>query len=137
DTTDKLGWTVWGAVSLDGGVTFTPNVRLSEAANVYTSRTEWIVGGPNVAGGGTRKPGIAQGRPVVVERTGRPLTVTLDLGSFFVTGGSSFGMAVGSDGVFHPTWIDNRTGVGQLWTSGITVHGAVEKNGASELADWT
>jgi hypothetical protein len=76
------------------------------------------------------------GRPILVERHGRPLTVTLDLGSFFVSGGGSFGIAATPDGVFHPTWIDNRNGVGQLWTSSITVSGAVEKNGIAELAEF-
>jgi hypothetical protein len=134
---DRIGWRVYGAASLDGGVTFTPNAPISEKANVYTAQTAWIVGGPNVSGGGTRKPGIDQaGRPMVVERHGRPLTVTLDLGSFFVNGGGNFGIAATPDGVFHPTWIDNRNGVGQLWTSSITVNGAIEKNGIADLADY-
>ena len=134
---DGMGWRVWAAASLDGGVTFTPNRPVSEAPNAYTSQTEWIVGGPNVAGGGTRKPGIEQGRPVTVAPKGRPLSVALDLGSFFVTGGGNLGMAVGSDGAFRPMWVDNRTGIGQLWTSAISVSGAVEKHGARELADLT
>jgi hypothetical protein len=37
--------------------------------------------------------------------------------------------------VFFPAWLDNRTGVGQIWTAPVTVQGTVEKYGARELAD--
>jgi hypothetical protein len=38
-----------------------------------------------------------------------------------VTGGDTAGLAASADGIFHALWIDNRTGVQQVWTSAITV----------------
>ena len=35
---------------------------------------------------------------------------------------------------FHTFWVDNRTGVQQLWTAPVTVHGKASVNGASDLA---
>jgi hypothetical protein len=35
--------------------------------------------------------------------------------------GDTAGMAADADGVFHPLWIDNRTGVRQVWTAAIAV----------------
>jgi hypothetical protein len=136
ESQDRTGWRIWASASFDGGTTFTPNVPVSEVANVYTDSTEWITGGPNVSGGGTRKPGSDEyGRPILVVRKGRPISVALDLASFFATAGGNFAMSVGADGVFHPTWVDNRTGLYQMWTSAVTVRGSVEKHGARELAD--
>ncbi len=31
--------------------------------------------------------------------------------------GDTAGLAAGADGVFHPVWIDNRTGIPQMWTA--------------------
>jgi hypothetical protein len=38
-----------------------------------------------------------------------------------VTSGDTAGLAASPDGLFHALWIDNRTGVRQVWTSAITV----------------
>lgn len=38
-----------------------------------------------------------------------------------VTSGDTAGLAASPDGLFHALWIDNRTGVQQVWTSVITV----------------
>lgn len=38
-----------------------------------------------------------------------------------VTSGDTSGLAASADGIFHALWIDNRTGVQQVWTSAITV----------------
>ena len=46
-------------------------------------------------------------------------------------------MAVDADGVFHAMWVDNRTGVSQLWTAPITVRGSVRKHGAGDLTELT
>jgi hypothetical protein len=40
---------------------------------------------------------------------------------FYVTGGDTAGLTADSTGVFHALWIDNRTGVQQVWTAPITV----------------
>lgn len=36
-------------------------------------------------------------------------------------GGDTAGLATTSDGAFHPVWIDDRTGVPQMWTATVTV----------------
>jgi hypothetical protein len=40
---------------------------------------------------------------------------------FFVNGGDTAGLTATADGRFHALWIDNRTGVQQVWTAPITV----------------
>jgi hypothetical protein len=42
-------------------------------------------------------------------------------------GGDTAGLAADADGVFHALWIDNRTGVHQMWTATIAVRGAVRR----------
>ncbi|MEJ2205526.1 MAG: hypothetical protein P8170_15615, partial [Gemmatimonadota bacterium] len=54
---------------------------------------------------------------------------------FSFQGGHYSGLAVAADGGFHPTWVDNRTGVSQIWTAPITVSGTVAKNGGGEYGD--
>lgn len=122
---DNMGWKIRAAASLDGGLTFTPSTPVSDAASVFNAQTEWIQDSPRISGGGDPRPNSAKGRPIGVD---------LKITSFFL-GGHTSGMAVGTDGVFHPAWIDNRTGVGQIWTAPITVRGSVEKHGASDLAE--
>ena len=41
---------------------------------------------------------------------------------FAVTGGDTAGLTATPDGHFHAAWIDNRTGVQQVWTAIIIVH---------------
>ena len=43
-------------------------------------------------------------------------------------------MAADSNGVFHPFWVDNRTGVSQIWTAPVSVAGAVARNGSPALS---
>src|SRR5206468_9466449 len=103
---DNMGWKIRAAASLDGGVTFTPSTTVSDVANVFTGETEWVQGEPRVSGGGSRRPNSVKGRSIAVD---------LVINSFFVSGGHTSGLAVGADGIFHPAWLDNRTGVSQLW----------------------
>jgi hypothetical protein len=35
--------------------------------------------------------------------------------------GDTAGLAADAGGVFHPVWIDNRTGVPQMWTATVKV----------------
>jgi hypothetical protein len=39
--------------------------------------------------------------------------------------GDTAGLPADADGVFHPLWIDNRTGIHQMWTTTVAVRGAV------------
>jgi hypothetical protein len=121
---DNMGWKIRASTSLDGGLTFTPSVVVSDAASTFTERTTWVQSGPRISGGGSRRSGAA----------GRPISVAMSIDPFFVTGGHTSGMAVGADDVFYPVWTDNRTGISQLWTAPVTVRGTVMRHGSSDLA---
>jgi hypothetical protein len=114
---DNMGWRLRGAASLDGGETFSASEPLADAANMYLPTTGW--------------PVFAQGHHYP-----SPSMVALFvvLPPFFIDGGHTSGLAVDASGIFHPTWVDNRTGVSQLWTASVQIKGAVVKNGAPDLA---
>jgi hypothetical protein len=40
---------------------------------------------------------------------------------FRFNGGDTSGLTADVDGAFHPLWIDNRTGIHQMWTTTVTV----------------
>ncbi len=42
-----------------------------------------------------------------------------------LNGGDTSGLTADADGVFHPLWIDNRTGLPQVWTTTVKVRGKV------------
>jgi hypothetical protein len=46
--------------------------------------------------------------------------------------GDTAGLAADADGVFHPVWIDNRTGIPQMWTATVKVlaHGNSRRDAA-------
>jgi hypothetical protein len=43
------------------------------------------------------------------------------IGTFSSTGGHTAGLEADPSGVFHALWIDNRTGVQQVWTAAIEI----------------
>jgi len=45
-------------------------------------------------------------------------------------------MASSADGAFHPFWVDNRTGLTQVWTATVTVQGRAFVNGSTEFSNW-
>src|SRR5262249_29286642 len=114
---DNLGWRMRAAVSLDGGETFSESVPITDGANAYTASTIWDpIGTANI----DDKNGL--------------VTLRVGLPPFFNSGGHTTGMAVDGDGTFHPTWIDNRTGVGQLWSASLKVSGMAVKHGVENLS---
>lgn len=44
-----------------------------------------------------------------------------------LNGGDTAGLAADAGGVFHPAWIDNRTGTHEVWTTSVTVRGTVRR----------
>jgi hypothetical protein len=118
DARDNLGWRIRAAASLDGGETFSASVPVTEFSNAYTPTMPWTIGASSST---DDKAGM--------------VSVGARLAIFFDSGGHTTGMAVDADGTFHPTWIDNHTGLAQLWTSSIKVSGTAVKNGASDLTD--
>jgi hypothetical protein len=45
----------------------------------------------------------------------------VDAGDSRKNSGDTAGLAADADGVFHPVWIDNRTGIPQMWTATVAV----------------
>ena len=116
DSKDNLGWKLRAAASLDGGETFSSNVPVAEASADFPPTTPWDL--------------RVFGAPLKTS----PLSLNFTVHSFFTRGGDTSGLAVGSDGTFHPTWIDNRTGIAQLWSALVKVNGTVVKHGSADLA---
>ena len=115
---DNLGWRLRAAASLDGGETFSASVPITDFANAFTSTTRWHV---------TVGTNSDDKKPLV--------SVFAGLNPFFVSGGHTSGLAVDADGTFHPTWVDNHTGVAQLWSASVKVEGTAVKHGGPDLAD--
>jgi hypothetical protein len=122
ESKDNLGWHCQFSASLDGGESFLPSVRVSEAPASFDDMANWPIFYWNaVSGGGSWLPG-------------GPLNVDLQITGQLFNGGDYGGMAADAEGVFHPVWPDNRTGVHQVWTSAITVNGKGILHGSPELA---
>jgi len=128
DSEDNLGWWVRFRASLDGGETFVPSVRVSEAASAFGSSDRWTVLASS-SGGGRKPSGVPDAKA-----PGGPISVNLALNGFEFNGGHTAGIAVDASGVFHPLWIDNRTGLAQVWTAPVSVTGRAVKNGSPDLA---
>lgn len=108
DHPDNLGWDARFAASFDGGADFTTSVRVSERGASFppgTSRQKRPVAEP--PGADAQEKARAQ---IVAGRD-----------SFMFMGGDTAGLAADPAGLFHAVWVDNRTGVPQLWTSTINV----------------
>lgn len=128
DNPDNLGWHVRFRASLDGGETFGPSVRISEAPSRFGKRERWpVYYWQPVAGGGTP------------QASGGLLRLTFEIEGQHFNGGDYAGMAADAGGDFHPFWVDNRTGIPQVWTADIAVKGKVSPNGSvqTDLADVT
>lgn len=124
DNPDNHGWWVRFSASLDGGETFLPSVRVSSAPYAPTP-TDHVAVTTLINGGGVLAPRTPGG---LLRTSVSPAPVG------YYNGGDTGGIAAAADGVFHTFWIDNRTGVQQLWTAPVTVHGKAALNGASDLA---
>jgi hypothetical protein len=99
---DNLGWDVRFTASVDGGVTFAPSVEVSPGAS-FGPTTPWTALRP------------------VVNRAPSGLTLRVSLNSFMFLGGDTAGLVADALGVFHAVWVDNRTGIPQVFTAPIAV----------------
>ena len=125
ESSDNVGgWVSRFAASWDGGETFSPSVRVSEAKS--TSHEGQAL--PIMAhseGGGSQRP------------RGRGGNIRMEIGPQwidFLAAADTGGMAADGEGIFHALWVDDRTGVPQLWTSAVSVAGAALRHGSTELA---
>jgi hypothetical protein len=123
DNPQNYGWWVRFATSNDGGETIGPSVRVSTAPASIRLQDQMKLEGFSRGGG----------KPQSREKGGN-LQANIGFGTMFTfNGGHTAGMAADAGGHFHPFWIDNRTGVEQIWTASVSVDGAAVVNGAKEL----
>jgi hypothetical protein len=125
ESSDNVGgWFSRFAASRDGGETFSPSVRVSEVIHQFRDGLPIPIMAYS-GGGGHRRPKARGGN------------IQMDIGPQWIdylSAADTGGLAADGEGAFHPIWIDNRTGVGQLWTSEVRVEGAAAVNGSPELA---
>lgn len=95
---------LYGAISVDGGERFLPNVRLSDAPVCPNSPANWQLSAWYQYDDWTDP---AHPRP------GLGLTATVP--TRFPNGGDTHGLAADRDGVFHAAYIDGRRGGMDLW----------------------
>jgi hypothetical protein len=100
---DNLGWHVRFTASPDGGATFVPSVEISPVGSTFGPTTPWTA----LRAGVARGPG--------------GLSLSVALNSFMFLGGDTAGLVADAAGVFHAVWVDNRTGIPQVWTAPVTV----------------
>jgi hypothetical protein len=121
DNPDNLGYWPRFSASLDGGETFLPSVRLSEAPMDLQNPKQVTLTAHSI-GGGTRIGGRG------------PVQFWFGVDFMQFRGGDTSGLAASPDGTFHPVWVDNRTGLAQLWTAPVQVAGKAILNGDEELS---
>lgn len=125
DNADNLGYWPRFAASLDGGMSFLPSVRISEGrSDLSDLKRIPLYSAPGSRGGGSF---------VGASKTA-PLSLMLGVGLMIFSGGHTSGLAATADGVFHPLWIDNRSGISQVWTTSIKVREKAGLNGPAGAA---
>jgi hypothetical protein len=125
DFADNQGYWARFSASLDGGETWSPSVKVSEKPNTYMHG---------------EIPALATEVLKHKDDDKAPKDpnphVGVDVGRYeWITGGHTSGLAADGAGRFHALWIDNRTGIHQVYSSQIDVTGAAVKNGSPALAD--
>ena len=141
DSPDGLGWYVRTRASLDGGETWLPSVRVSEKANTFSAdqklfsfaNAERPKGNTNTPQGPSEE---SSSRTARSEASGRPTHVSIVVDGRAFYAGDYAGLAADAGGTFHALWIDDRTGLPQVWTAPIVVAGIAQRNGAPELAEF-
>ncbi len=116
---DEFGYEVRFAASYDGGETFTPSVLVSEKPHTFGGGEAWI--------------------PILRDlysRWNNTKRATIKVHRVNWVGDTG-GLAADASGRFHPVWIDNRTGVNQMWTATVSVPGRAMNNGSPDLAHLT
>ena len=113
DVADGMGGALRMAVSSDGGETFSPSFAVSSAPTLIT---------PDV-----------EKQQLEIGIGGHAVRIITDL-RYHIFGQDTQGLVADAVGVFHPLWVDNRTGVPQLWTDSIGVDQTPIRHGDPALA---
>ncbi len=137
DFANDIGWNIRMRVSLDGGDTWSPSVKITDQPTTFApDQLHWVAAGR--AGNGAE--GRGRGREARGERSGGrvvSLAANLAYAGFTFAPGHNGAFVADAAGDFHPAWIDYRTGIAQLWTARVHVDGTVARNGGGDLADLT
>lgn len=107
DNPDNLGWDIRMTASTDGGKTFIAPVKVAEKGMAIGKNARWTALKATVS------------KPKDSSSTG--LTLDVSLNTFTYLGGDTNGLVADASGVFHPVWVDNRTGIPQIWTAAVRV----------------
>ncbi len=132
ENADNVGFYPRFRASLDGGETWLPSVRLTDQPNRFVqpdgTQLATEVRHP------TDASELSGAGPDADRRTATtgPLTVNV-MNNNWLTNGHTAGLATDARGVFHALWVDNRTGVKQVYTAPVTVQGGVVRNGDPAL----
>lgn len=115
------GYSVRFSASLDGGDTWSPSVRLSEKP---------------MAPPGADRPTFWTNSRTAPARGAFPATVSAEVRfNDWLDAGHTAGLTADAGGEFHAVWVDNRTGLHQLWGSAVDVAGKVAPLGGAMVAD--
>lgn len=125
DYKDNLSYDVRFSASLDGGDTFLPSIRVSEAPFDFSLFDGLVFWGLTSGGGHPSK-----------YRKGGNLNVSVGLHHFNMKGGDTSIMIADADGVFQPFWIDNRTGIPQVWTAKVKVNDQIANSNFEDLTEY-
>lgn len=98
------------AASLDGGETWIHSIRVSREPMVARLDGLFAYSAPRSIDGAAH----------------HELVFSVHNGWNFKAGDTS-GLAADANGVFHPVWIDNRTGFAQVWSAPVRVDGTVHR----------
>jgi hypothetical protein len=130
---DGLGWFVRFRCSLDGGETWLPSVSISEKPNTFSPQQKLFTSAYAVPAGTSGLDAESEAGSVGLntESVGH-IGVNLQWRQFFA--GDYAGLAADASGTFHALWIDDRTGLAQVWTTRIVVDGRAIRNGTAELS---
>lgn len=119
DHPDNYGYDVRFSASLDGGESFLPSVLILPGGDSALHTKEWLLWPP------WHLSAQPDGRQHAA--FGAALQVWAD------NGGDTAGLACDLDGIFHPLWIDRRSGLQQVSTTRIKVNGTAMPNGGGGL----
>jgi len=124
ESADNNGWRVHFSASLDGGDTFSASVKVAEAPYVIDpNQPQELEAETHPSGSWFVGPGAQD--------------VDVSLGAFRFVGGDTAGLVADANGVFHALWVDNRTGLTQVWTADVSVEGQARAHGSADLEDLT
>lgn len=102
---------LYTAISLDGGETFSPNLRASTKPTCPFAAGNWQLE-------------VFSFLDVPLDRASekrRPAIATASIPTRWPNGGDTQGLAATDDGTFRAAWINGETGVMQLWSKDIVV----------------